>query len=58
MKDRKDYMFNIKIFYRTGGHLYANLFNKSDYDFGIKLGTITGYRKMNKIEKFIFRNCL
>lgn len=54
----KSYLFNVKVFYSKGGHKYANLFDKTMYDMGIELGTITGYRKMNRLEKFIFRNCL
>jgi len=58
MESKKEYLFNVKVLYRKGGHKYANLFDKNMYDMGIELGTITGYRKMNKIERFLFRNCL
>lgn len=58
MNGNKEYLFNVKVFYKRGGYKYANLFDKNMYDMGIKLGSITGYRKMNKLEKFLFRNCL
>ena len=51
------YMFNVKIYYSSGRHKYANLFELKQYELGIKLGTIKGCRRMNFIERFIFRNC-
>lgn len=58
MTNNRDYLFNVKIFYRNGGHKYANIFPREDYDLGIKIGSITGYRKMKWYEKIIFKNCL
>lgn len=52
------YMFHVKILYRDGGHKYANIFKEKDYKMGTDLGTIINCRKMNFMEKFIFRNCL
>ncbi len=54
----KGYMFNVKIFYKDGKHKYANVFNARHYKNGVELGTIVGYRRMNFIERFHFRNCL
>lgn len=54
----KEYLFNVKIFYSNGRHKYANLFEKDWYDMGVMVGTILGYRKMNRLERFIFRNYL
>ncbi|MDF2841781.1 MAG: hypothetical protein K0R00_207 [Herbinix sp.] len=51
-------MFHVKIIYKDGGHKYANIFSEKDYYLGISLGTIVGYKEMNCIERFIFRNCL
>ena len=51
------YLFGIKIFYSDGGHKYANLFDVFSLKLGMNIGTILGYRKMNFIERFIFRNC-
>jgi len=56
--DNKEYLTNVKVFYKNGGHKYMNLFSKSRYKLGIDWGTIVGCRKMNWLEKFIFRNCL
>lgn len=58
MNGNEEYLFNVKVFYRSSGYKYANLFEKDMYDMGIQLGSITGYRKMNKFEKFLFRNCI
>lgn len=55
---KNGYMFHVKIYYYNGKHKYANIFELADYEMGLKLKTITGYRKMNRFEKFIFRNCL
>lgn len=52
------YLHKVKIFYKNGMHKYANLFKISDYDMGKKIGSIIGYRRMNFIEEFLFRNCL
>lgn len=52
------YMMHVKIYYCNGKYRYANLFKTSCYEYGIKCGSIIGYRKMNCIEKFIFRNCM
>ena len=54
----ENYMFHVKIYYSNGRHRYANLLELKYYDFGIKLGIIKGCRKMNFIERFIFRNCM
>ena len=51
-------MFNVKILYKNGGHKYAHIFKVKDYELGRQWGTIVGFRKMNFIEKFVFRNCL
>ena len=58
MDKSKDYMVHIKIYYRNGGHKYANIFKTKDYEFGRQIGSITGYRHMNLLERFIFRNCI
>ena len=51
-------IFNVKIFYNNGGHKYANIMKEEMYNLGKKYGSIIGCRKMNTIEKFIFRNCM
>lgn len=58
MNGKKEYLFNVKVFYRSGGYKYANLFDKDMYNMGIQLGSIAGHRKMNKLEKFLFKNCM
>ena len=57
-RDKNKYLCCVKIFYKNGKHIYANVFKREYFDSGIKLGTIMGYRKMNMIERFIFRSCL
>ena len=51
-------MFHVKILYQGGKHMYANVFSEKNYELGIRLGKIIGYKKMNCIQRFIFRNCL
>lgn len=51
-------MFHVRISYSNGKHLYANIFPLKKYEQGVKLNTIKGYRKMNRLERFIFKNCL
>lgn len=56
--NKKGYLVHVKIFYRHGNHKYANLFSKQEYNYGLRLGTIIGYKPMNWLERVIFRNCL
>lgn len=51
------YMYKVKIYYKKTGHLYANMFETLHLEFGMRIGSIIGWRKMNTLEKFIFRNC-
>lgn len=51
-------MICVKVFYKDGKHRYANLFSVKNYELGLKLGSIKGYRHMNFIEKMLFKNCL
>lgn len=55
---KKGYLYKVKIFYKSGRIKYANLFDRKKYEMGTEIGSIIGYRRMNVIERFIFRNCL
>jgi len=52
------FLYKVKIFYSNGEYKYANFFDINDYNLGIKFGTILKYRKMNFIEKLLFKNCI
>lgn len=52
------YLFEVKIYYKDGDYRYAHMIKSDHLGAGIEIGTILGYRKMNFIERFIFRNCL
>lgn len=54
----KGYLYKIKLYYSNGRHKYANLFDVKKYEAGKRIGSIVGYRRMNILERFIFRNCL
>ena len=51
-------MFQVKIYYKNNSHKYANLFETKEYELGKQIGSIVKYRRMNWLERFIFRNCM
>lgn len=55
MKNKKEYLFNVEIFYKDGSHKYYSVFSKEIYDIEIEIGNIIGYREMKWYEKIIFR---
>ena len=52
------YLHEVKIYYSDGDYRYAPMIRTGPLKACIKIGTILGYRKMNFIERFIFRKCL
>lgn len=50
----EDFLTYIKLFYSEGKPIYFVLLPKKNYEFLKSSGVVTGYRKMNKIERFYF----
>ena len=55
--EKGGYLVRVKILYNNGNYLYANFFKKKVYDYGVKHGSIIGYKPMNWLERLIFKHC-
>lgn len=50
----QDFLTYVKVFYSEDKPIYFVLLPKKNYEFLKSAGVVTGYRKMNWIEKFYF----